>query len=126
VRLVQCKKRKEIRNEIYFSKVEVEVEKYWNAFKKGLAEVLTQANIDSSKIKSIGISAQGETLILVDKEGEPLNNAVVWLDNRAQQESKELAQVFGKEETYKITGQIEIVRHAFLSGSKRSSITRNL
>jgi xylulokinase len=89
--------------------VELEVEKYWNAFKKGLAEVLTQANIDSSKIKSIGISAQGETLILVDKEGKPLTNAVVWLDNRAQQEAEELAKEFGNENTYHITGQVEIV-----------------
>jgi len=89
--------------------VELEVEKYWNAFKKGLAEVLTQANINSSKIKSIGISAQGETLILVDKEGKPLNNAVVWLDNRAQQEAEELVKEFGNENTYHITGQVEIV-----------------
>ncbi|HDK26486.1 MAG TPA: xylulokinase [Candidatus Atribacteria bacterium] len=89
--------------------VEVEVEKYWNAFKKGLAEVLTQANINSSKIKSIGISAQGETLILVDKEGKPLYNAVVWLDNRAQQEAEDLVKEFGNENTYHITGQVEIV-----------------
>ena len=89
--------------------VEVEVEKYWNAFKKGLAEVLAQAKIDSSKIKSIGISAQGETLILVDKEGKPLTNAVVWLDNRAQQEAEELVKEFGNENTYHITGQVEIV-----------------
>lgn len=89
--------------------VELEVEKYWDAFKKGLAEVLSQAKIDSSKIKSIGISAQGETLILVDKEGKPLTNAVVWLDNRAQQEAEELAKEFGNENTYHITGQVEIV-----------------
>ena len=89
--------------------VEVEVEKYWNAFKKGLTEVLAQAKIDSSKIKSIGISAQGETLILVDKEGKPLTNAIVWLDNRAQQEAEELANEFGNENTYHITGQVEIV-----------------
>lgn len=89
--------------------VELEVEKYWNAFKKGLTEVLAQAKIDSSKIKSIGISAQGETLILVDKEGKSLTNAIVWLDNRAQQEAEELVKEFGNENTYHITGQVEIV-----------------
>lgn len=57
----------------------------------------------------MGISAQGETLILVDKDGSPLTNAVVWLNNQAQKEAKELAQIFGNEETYKITGQVEIV-----------------
>lgn len=89
--------------------VELEVETYWQAFKQGVAEILAKSKIDPNQIHSLGISAQGETLILVDKDGSPLTNAVVWLDNRAQKESKELAQVFGKEETYKITGQIEMV-----------------
>jgi len=89
--------------------VELEVKTYWQAFKQGVAEILAKSKIDPNQIHSLGISAQGETLILVDKDGSPLTNAVVWLDNRAQKESKELAQVFGKEETYKITGQIEIV-----------------
>jgi len=89
--------------------VELEVETYWQAFKQGVAEILAKSKIDPNQIHSLGISAQGETLILVDKDGSPLTNAVVWLDNRAQKESRELARVFGKEETYKITGQIEIV-----------------
>ena len=89
--------------------VELEVETYWQAFKKGVTEALTKSKINPDQIHSLGISAQGETLILLDKEGNPLTNAVVWLDNRAQQEAKELVQVFGNEETYKITGQVEIV-----------------
>jgi len=89
--------------------VELNVETYWQAFKQGVVEVLTKSNIDPNKIHSLGISAQGETLILVDKDGNPLTNAVVWLDNRAQEEAKELAQFFTNEVTYQITGQVEIV-----------------
>jgi xylulokinase len=89
--------------------VELKVETYWQAFKQGVAEVLTKSKINSDQIYSLGISAQGETLILVDQEGIPMTNALVWLDSRAQEEAKELAQVFKNEEAYKITGQVEIV-----------------
>ncbi|XP_032772613.1 glycerol kinase 2 [Rattus rattus] len=46
---------------------------------------LTEANIDISKIKAIGVSNQRETTVVWDKfTGEPLYNAVVWLDLRTQ------------------------------------------
>ncbi len=89
--------------------VELDVETYWRAFKEGVAQVLKKSAIEPKKIESLGISAQGETLILVDKDGSPLDRAVVWLDNRAQDESKELTDFFGNEDTYKITGQVKIV-----------------
>ncbi|XP_072302985.1 glycerol kinase isoform X2 [Eucyclogobius newberryi] len=48
-------------------------------------EKLTQLNIDISNIKAIGVTNQRETTIVWDKEtGEPLYNAVVWLDLRTQ------------------------------------------
>ncbi|XP_007493665.1 glycerol kinase isoform X3 [Monodelphis domestica] len=46
---------------------------------------LTELNIDISSIKAIGVSNQRETTIIWDKyTGEPLYNAVVWLDLRTQ------------------------------------------
>lgn len=89
--------------------VELPVEAYWNAFKRGVAEVMAASKADSSRIKAIGISAQGETLITVDKTGSPLMNAIVWLDNRAQDEAATLAKHFTHEKAYRITGQVEIV-----------------
>ena len=89
--------------------VELEVETYWQAFKQGVKEILKKSKVNPAKIDSLGISAQGETLILVDERGAPLDNAVVWLDNRAQEEAKELTDIFGNKETYKITGQVKIV-----------------
>ncbi|XP_044525147.1 glycerol kinase [Gracilinanus agilis] len=48
-------------------------------------EKLTELNIDISSIKAIGVSNQRETTIIWDKyTGEPLYNAVVWLDLRTQ------------------------------------------
>ncbi len=89
--------------------VELPVGTYWTAFKRGLAEVMAASKTDPSRIKAIGISAQGETLITVDGSGTPLMNAIVWLDNRAQDEAAILAKHFSNQKAYRITGQVEIV-----------------
>ncbi|KAF7230165.1 transcript variant X1 [Nothobranchius furzeri] len=48
-------------------------------------EKLMQHNIDISNIKAIGVTNQRETTLVWDKEtGEPLYNAIVWLDLRTQ------------------------------------------
>ncbi|XP_061082675.1 glycerol kinase isoform X4 [Conger conger] len=48
-------------------------------------EKLTQLNIDISNIKAIGVTNQRETTLIWDKvTGEPLYNAIVWLDLRTQ------------------------------------------
>ncbi|KAJ8034355.1 Glycerol kinase 3 [Holothuria leucospilota] len=46
-------------------------------------EKLREMNIDPANIKAIGITNQRETTIVWDKKtGEPLHNAIVWLDMR--------------------------------------------
>ncbi|XP_029941849.1 glycerol kinase-like isoform X1 [Salarias fasciatus] len=48
-------------------------------------EKLTQLNIDISNIKAIGVTNQRETTLVWDRRtGEPLYNAIVWLDLRTQ------------------------------------------
>ena len=48
-------------------------------------EKLQELNIDISNIKAIGVSNQRETTVVWDKlTGEPLYNAVMWLDVRTQ------------------------------------------
>ena len=89
--------------------VEVEVETYWQAFKVAVARVLKEAAVDPTTIKALGISAQGETLILVDEAGRPLRRAIVWLDNRAQAEAEELGERFGHRAAYEVTGQVKLV-----------------
>ena len=89
--------------------VEMEVETYWQAFKSTVARVLKESGVNPAEIKALGISAQGETLILVDKEGKPLRRAIVWLDNRAQKEADDLGNIFGHRHAFEITGQVKLV-----------------
>jgi xylulokinase len=90
--------------------VEIEAETIWAAYRQGVFEVLKKSRVNKDEIKAIGISAQGETLIPIGKDGKPLRNAVVWLDNRAQEEAEVLSKEFDEDGTsFKITGQVKIV-----------------
>jgi D-xylulose kinase len=89
--------------------VEMDVEAYWQAFRAAVARVLKESRVDPIEIKALGVSAQGETLIVVDQDGKPLRRAIVWLDNRAQQEADELGELFGHRHAFEITGQVKLV-----------------
>lgn len=79
---------------------------YWDAFKSGLKDLLGAPGMDCESIKVLGISAQGETLFFLDEQGQPLRDAIVWMDNRAETEASELREKFTDEMCYKITGQV--------------------
>jgi sugar (pentulose or hexulose) kinase len=86
--------------------VELDPEVYWKAFSRSLGVVMGASGVSPADIVSLGISAQGETLLAVDGTGRPLRPAIVWMDNRAQAESEELARVLGNDRVHDVTGQV--------------------
>ena len=60
------------------------------------------------KIDALSVDTQGETLIVLDKKGQPLMNAIIWLDNRAEKQAIDMQNRFGLESVYNLTGQAEI------------------
>jgi xylulokinase len=89
--------------------VEQKVAVYWGAFKTCLTNVMNKTGISSSDILALSISAQGETMVFLGADGEPLYNAIVWMDNRAQEEAKILEERFDPDEIHKITGQSDVI-----------------
>jgi xylulokinase len=90
--------------------VEIGIDTLWNAFKRGVYEVLKKSKVNKDEIRAIGISAQGETFVPIDVNQDPLRNAIVWLDNRAQEEADILSKQFDEGgRSFKITGQVKIV-----------------
>ena len=59
-------------------------------------------------IAALSVDTQCETLIVTDREGNPLRPAIVWVDNRAAAEAEEIERVFGRRRVYEITGQPEV------------------
>jgi len=89
--------------------VELDAEQYWHACKTVIRMILSQWDGKVSDIKALAIASQGETLIPVDSKGKSLCPAIVWLDNRASNEAKEIKTEFGVDNAFKITGQPDIV-----------------
>ena len=46
--------------------------------------------------------------IVTDEEGNPVRDAIVWLDNRATEEAEIIEKEFGRKKVYEITGQPEV------------------
>jgi xylulokinase len=86
--------------------VEEEPEIYWKAFKAGLEDLKKQYDMSPDNSYALAISAQGETLFFLDKNGNSLRNAIVWMDNRAVDEAASLKKAFGDEQCYRVTGQV--------------------
>ena len=86
--------------------VEVACDTYWSSLSACLSELRETLEQQFNDICCIGFSVQGETLCLLDEHGEPVMNAIVWMDNRAEKQAEELKKVFTNEECYKITGQV--------------------
>lgn len=89
--------------------VEQKVAIYWDSFKTCLQNVIDKTGISSRDILALSISAQGETMVFLGANGEPLYNAIVWMDNRAQEEAKMLEERFDSDEIHRITGQSDVI-----------------
>ncbi|AOW09927.1 xylulokinase [Flavobacterium gilvum] len=62
---------------------EQDPEVWWEYVCTATKRAIKEANIDASKISGIGISYQMHGLVVVDKEGTALRNAIIWCDSRA-------------------------------------------
>ena len=80
---------------------------YYDAF-CDCVTALQKKGFDTSKIDAICFTTQGETLIPVNKKGEPLSKAIVWLDARAGEEAAFISERLGNEKIYETTGLPEI------------------
>ncbi len=87
-------------------------------------EVIGDLTKECGKIDALSIDTQGETMIFADENGTPLYPAIVWLDNRADIEAKEIEEHFGRKKVYEITGQSEVA--AAWPASKILWIKKNL
>lgn len=61
---------------------------FWNS----LVEVVRQARQEDSllmdKIEAMSVTTQRDTCVLIDEEGNPLRNSIIWVDSRRTKKSK--------------------------------------
>ncbi|WP_406685157.1 FGGY family carbohydrate kinase [Seonamhaeicola sp. MEBiC1930] len=70
---------------------------WWTYVCKAIKRILAETNADASKIMGIGISYQMHGLVIIDKNGNPIRNSIIWCDSRAVTIGEEAHQVLGED-----------------------------
>ncbi|MBN1536290.1 MAG: FGGY-family carbohydrate kinase [Anaerolineales bacterium] len=74
---------------------EQDTEDWWQALVKTTREMLANANIDAKQVVGMSMDAQMVGTIPVDKHGNALRRALIWLDSRAEKEAEILRERTG-------------------------------
>lgn len=85
--------------------VEQDANLWWELTKQTAKEAIANSKINGKDVCSISISSQGITVVPVDKEMQPLCNALSWLDVRAEEECRLLESDYGQDYIFTHTGK---------------------
>ena len=83
--------------------VEINANLFWDAVVKSVREAAQKAS--NEPISALSFCSQGETMIAVDKYGNPIRPAFMNADNRGTQEIRNLISQISREDLYQITGE---------------------
>jgi sugar (pentulose or hexulose) kinase len=61
-------------------------------------------DVDRPAVTALSLSTQGASSLLVDKDFNPLTNAITWMDGRASEEKRVILECLGDDYVYKTTG----------------------
>lgn len=83
-------------------------EHWWKAVKEGIKEILFKTIPEYKFISGIGLSGQMHGLVILDKEHNVLRPAILWCDQRTQQECDYLNNQFGRDKLSFYTGNVAL------------------
>lgn len=81
---------------------------YWDALVCAVREAMASTRADPGDVVGLAVSSQGETTITLDKSGNPIYPALVWVDNRAALQAEVIARELG-DQVYQHTGIPEVL-----------------
>jgi len=81
---------------------------WWEAVAASTKQVLAQAGISGERIAAVGLTGQMHGLILLDETGNVLRPAILWNDQRTQDQCDEIHRRIGKEKFIQITGNVAL------------------
>ncbi|MBY9018722.1 MAG: hypothetical protein KGD66_07810 [Candidatus Lokiarchaeota archaeon] len=86
------------------SHVEQDANIWWESIKRTIERAIKKSGIDKTEIVSLSVTNQRETIVPVDKEGNPLHNALVWQDRRTMEQVEFIKRKIGDDKIYRTTG----------------------
>ena len=78
---------------------EQDAEEWWASTRSALKEAAAQ--VDTNRIRALGITHQRESFVCTDEGGRPLRQAILWLDARSYREVDR----YGSDRLHEITGK---------------------
>ncbi|HJT89403.1 MAG TPA: xylulokinase [Bryobacteraceae bacterium] len=72
-------------------------ENWWDAARRAVRAVLSQAGISGAEVRGVGLSGQMHGLVLLDGAGRVIRPALIWCDQRSQPQVDAINQGAGKE-----------------------------
>ena len=64
---------------------------WWRSIGEASRACMARAGADPARIEGISFAATSSTVLMVDRAGEPLCDAILWMDQRAAAEAQEIA-----------------------------------
>lgn len=89
--------------------VEFDANLYFEGLTALIASMVEKNGIAPTGISQITLTGQAESLVVVDNDGNPLMNAISWMDERSVQECQELEKQFSPAEIEAVTGQMAVL-----------------
>lgn len=77
----------------------------WELTRVTIRDAINKASVDPGKIIGIGVTGHGDSVYLLDENGEPVRNGIVAVDNRSYQIVREWEEKGILDELYPIIGQ---------------------
>jgi xylulokinase len=81
---------------------------WWQAVSASIRSVLESAGISGEKIGAVGLTGQMHGLVLLDEAGHVLRPAILWNDQRTQDQCDEIHARIGREKFIQITGNVAL------------------
>ncbi len=78
-------------------------EDWWQAVVQTIRSVLAASGVKPSEVKGVGLSGQMHGLVLLDREDRVLRPAIIWCDQRTNQECEQITSLIGRERLIEIT-----------------------
>lgn len=77
---------------------------WWDATVDAIGEALETSNVSGADVAGIGLTGQMHGLVMLDDKGAVLRPAILWNDQRTQDECDEIRSRIGRERLISVTG----------------------
>ena len=84
--------------------VEQQPEHWWQAVCTAVRKAIASVPHGRDRVKGLAVSSQAPALLPLNKDGQPLRPALIWMDRRAEAQAQQLSEWIGADEIFQITG----------------------